>query len=73
LGVKPIHRIDPQQIDVDPPVNLRGFSGAPIIDGKGYLVGVLSGCFFPEMVGDKFLEGGAEDVIGLYELLRTAE
>jgi hypothetical protein len=52
--------------DLDPPVVLPGFSGAPIIDEKGYLVGVMSVCFNAKMNGDLWLEGGGEDASTIY-------
>jgi hypothetical protein len=58
--------------DIDPPVDIRGFSGAPIIDQQGYLVGIMTVWFDPKMSGEKFLEAGGEDVSPIYELLRTA-
>jgi hypothetical protein len=47
---------------VEPPVDIRGFSGAPIIDRSGLVVGVMMVWFEPKMSGDLFLEGGGEDV-----------
>lgn len=55
--------------DLDPPVELPGFSGAPIIDEKGYLVGVMTVWFQPKMDGKKYLEGGGEDAATLYSQL----
>jgi hypothetical protein len=52
--------------DLDPPVDLHGFSGAPIIDEKGYLVGVMTVWFNAQMNGDKYLEGGGEDAATIY-------
>ena len=47
--------------DFSPPVNYRGFSGAPILDSKGYLVGVMTVWFKAKKVGDKHQEAGGED------------
>lgn len=58
--------------DLDPPVDMRGFSGAPIVDHKGYLVGVMTVWFDPKMSGEKFLEAGGENVASVYDLLETA-
>jgi hypothetical protein len=52
--------------DLDPPVALPGFSGAPIIDERGYLVGVMTVWFDAKMNGDKYLEGGGEDAAAIY-------
>jgi S1-C subfamily serine protease len=52
--------------DLDPPVELPGFSGAPIVDEKGYLVGVMTVWFQPKMDGKKYLEGGGEDAATIY-------
>jgi len=58
--------------DIDPPVDIRGFSGAPIIDKKGYVIGVMTVWFDPKMSGDNFLEAGGEDIASIYDLLQTA-
>jgi hypothetical protein len=47
---------------VEPAVDIRGFSGAPIIDKSGFVVGVMTVWFEPKMSGDLFLEAGGEDV-----------
>ena len=52
--------------DLDPPVDLHGFSGAPIIDEKGHLVGVMTVWFNAKMNGDKYLEGGGEDAAAIH-------
>ncbi|WP_437929827.1 serine protease [Sorangium sp. So ce291] len=52
--------------DIDPPVDLHGFSGAPVIDRAGHVVGVISLWFQPRMAGEKFLEAGAEDAAAIY-------
>jgi Trypsin-like peptidase domain len=46
---------------IDPPVDIRGFSGAPILDQRGLVVGVMTVWFKPTMQGDRFLEAGGED------------
>lgn len=56
--------------DLDPPVDLRGFSGAPIIDRDGYLVGVMTVWFDRQMSGDKDLKGGGEDAAFVNRLLK---
>ncbi len=53
--------------DISPPVNLRGFSGAPIVDSQGFLVGVMTVWFDPKMSGENYLEGGGEDVASALE------
>ncbi|MEL6107673.1 MAG: serine protease [Planctomycetota bacterium] len=53
--------------DIEPAVDIRGFSGAPIIDEKGYLVGVMTVWFDPKMDGDNYLEAGGEDVASIYD------
>jgi Fe-S cluster assembly iron-binding protein IscA len=50
--------------DVSPPVVLRGFSGAPVVDEHGYAVGVLGG-----MTGDRTPDG--RDRVGRAEELRV--
>jgi hypothetical protein len=58
--------------DLDPTVDLRGFSGAPIIDKQGYVVGIMTVWFEPKMSGDNFLEGGGEDVATIYDWVQRA-
>lgn len=58
--------------DLDPPVDLRGFSGAPVIDIKGYVVGVMTVWFDPKTSGEKYLEAGGEDIASIHDLLQTA-
>lgn len=55
--------------DLKPAVDLRGFSGAPIIDKNGHLVGVMTVWFDPKMSGDQYLEGGGEDLTFVYQAL----
>lgn len=55
--------------NIDPPVDLRGFSGSPIIDEKGYVVGIVSVWFDPRMSGENYLEAGGEDIKFIYDLL----
>lgn len=50
---------------IDPPVDIRGFSGAPIVDTQGLAVGVMTVWFEPKMNGDLFLEAGGEDSAAL--------
>jgi hypothetical protein len=55
---------------INPPVDIRGFSGAPIIDKNGHLVGVMTVWFIPKMEGDNFLEAGGEDAASLLPLIQ---
>jgi len=55
--------------DIDPPVDIRGFSGAPVIDGNGHVVGVMTVWFEPKMRGEQFLEAGGEDAASVYQLI----
>ncbi|WP_437298961.1 S1 family peptidase [Sorangium sp. So ce426] len=52
--------------DIDPPVDIRGFSGAPVVDRAGHVVGVMTVWFEPRMQGEKFLEAGGEDAASIY-------
>jgi S1-C subfamily serine protease len=58
--------------NIEPAVDIRGFSGAPIIDEKGYVVGVMTVWFDPKMSGDNFLEAGGEDIASIYHLVQRA-
>ncbi len=53
-----------------PHVNLSGFSGAPVIDDQGHLVGVMTVSFAPRELFDKHVEGGAQEVAAIAPLLR---
>jgi hypothetical protein len=55
--------------DIDPPVDIRGFSGAPVIDRNGHVVGVMTVWFEPKMQGERFLEAGGEDAASVYQLV----
>jgi hypothetical protein len=62
IGKVTERKFDRFRYDLDPPVRLNGFSGAPIVDRRGYLVGIMTGWFEPRMIDDKHMEGGGEDV-----------
>ncbi len=47
--------------ELETAVDIRGFSGAPIVDKNGHLVGVMTVWFTPRMKGDQFLEAGGQD------------
>jgi hypothetical protein len=56
--------------DLIPPVDIRGFSGAPILDESGLVVGVMTVWFDAKKVAGKYLEAGGEDaaaVLGFVE------
>jgi hypothetical protein len=53
-----------------PHVNLSGFSGAPLIDAQGHLVGVMTISFRPREMFDKHVEGGGQEVAAIAPLLR---
>lgn len=55
--------------DLDTPVNIRGFSGAPIVDDNGKLVGLMTIFFEPRMDGDFYLEAGGEDASTMWTVL----
>lgn len=56
---------------IDPPVNIRGFSGAPILDSDGQAVGVMTVWFDPKMDGEKYLEASGEDIATALRLLQS--
>jgi len=64
---------DKFRYDLDPPVDIRGFSGAPIIDNKGFVVGVMTVWFEPKMSGDKFLEAGGEDIATIHDFVQSVK
>jgi hypothetical protein len=57
--------------DIAPPVDIRGFSGAPILDRDGHVVGIMTVWFEPITHGDQFLEAGGEDAGSIYDLVQT--
>jgi hypothetical protein len=57
------------RFDIDPPVDLRGFSGAPIVDRNGHVAGVMTVWFEPKMRAEMFLEAGGEDASSVYPLI----
>jgi hypothetical protein len=62
------NRYDYFQFRIDLSVDLRGFSGAPILDTDGHVVGVMSG-FFSNLKTDaegKYLDAAGEDVGAVY-------
>ena len=54
---------------LSPAVDLHGFSGAPIIDEDGALVGMMTTWFEPKMSGEKFLEGAGQDAAAIVPLV----
>lgn len=55
---------------LETPVVLRGFSGAPIVDANGHLVGVMTVMFPAFNVDGEYLEGGGLDASLALELLK---
>ena len=51
-------------------MDLRGFSGAPIIDDDGRVVGVMTINFEPQMIDGKHVEGGGEDIATALGILK---
>lgn len=62
-------RGDRFRYDLTPPVEIRGFSGAPILDAAGHVVGVMTVWFDTKTEGGKTLEAGAEDAAAVLALL----
>lgn len=56
--------------DIAPPVDIRGFSGAPILDDHGLVVGVMTVWFDPNKVGDRMTEAGGEDAASAVKAVR---
>lgn len=63
----PGHRF---RFDITPHVDIRGFSGAPILDKEGRVVGVTSIWFEPKMQGGLWTESGGEDAAVLLGILK---
>jgi S1-C subfamily serine protease len=55
--------------DLSPPENIRGFSGAPVLDQNGHVAGVMTVWFKPRMQGENYLEAGGEDAAAVYDLV----
>ena len=51
--------------ELETPVDIRGFSGAPIVDKHGHLVGVMTVWFEPRMKGNQYLEAGGQDAASI--------
>jgi hypothetical protein len=60
-GVVAERKRDRFRYTLNPPVDLRGFSGAPIVDADGRVVGVMTIWFKRQIVDEKDTEGGGED------------
>jgi hypothetical protein len=56
---------------ITPHVDISGFSGAPIVDEKGLLVGVMTVWFRPKMNGELFTEAGGEDARSALSVMKT--
>lgn len=61
------------RFDIDPPVELPGFSGAPILDVKGRVVGVMTVWFDPKREGKLYLEAGGQDAAAVFERVEAAQ
>ena len=61
------------RFNIDPPVDIRGFSGAPIVDESGLVVGVMTVWFDPKMNGSNFLEAGGEDAASIFKRIESAK
>lgn len=59
--------------DLKPHVELPGFSGAPIVNSEGHMVGVMSVNFRPKMSGDFYKEGGAQNVRSIHFILEKSK
>jgi len=62
------------RFDIEPFVELSGFSGAPILDTQGRVVGVVTIAYDdPKMDGKKWREAGGEDVGSVFEAVQAAK
>jgi hypothetical protein len=64
-------RADPDwfRYRLETPVDIRGFSGAPILDKNGWVVGVITVWFEPQMDGENFLEAGGQDAASIADIV----
>ena len=58
------------RFEISPSVKIEGFSGAPILDANGMVVGVLSLVFEPRVKDGKVIEAGGEDAATAIAFLR---
>lgn len=58
------------RFSINPPVELSGFSGAPIIDANGHLVGVMTISFEPARTAAGHTEAGGQQVGRVGRLLK---
>ena len=62
------------RFSINPSVELPGFSGAPILDSRGHVVGVATVVFNdPQMDGDKWKESGGQDVGPVFDAVESSE
>ncbi|MCE9546282.1 MAG: serine protease [Planctomycetia bacterium] len=54
------------RFSIERPVDLRGFSGAPIVDVNGHVVGVMTVGFKPKLKGSNLADGGGEDAASIF-------
>jgi S1-C subfamily serine protease len=59
------------QYTLSPPVDLRGFSGAPIVDSQGHVVGVMTVWFERALEDGKDTLGGGQDTAFVADLLKS--
>lgn len=63
--------VDRFRYSITPHVDITGFSGAPIVDEKGLLVGVMTVWFQPRIEGELWTEAGGEDAQTALALIKA--
>ena len=58
------------RFDISPAVAIAGFSGAPVLDDAGRVVGVTSIVFDPKSKGGLETESGAQDAASAFRIMR---
>ncbi|MEZ0276197.1 MAG: serine protease [Roseimicrobium sp.] len=61
------------RFDITPHVAIPGFSGAPILDDAGLVVGVMTVWFNPRMDGELWTEAGGEDAASAFAIMKEAK
>jgi hypothetical protein len=61
------------RFEISPSVKIEGFSGAPILDENGMVVGVMSLVFEPRVKDGKVIEAGGQDAATAIAIIRKQD